>query len=332
VAISNLKSIRYANNILDAHVHAAGQWLPKLLMDHSQKTKVAAWASTVTSTAFQISLVVFNRWLNAHLSGLWVIPLWALSGGLWIWFFASRQKIKLDLEGRGRKAESTEAAIAVAGDVSGSVLDTSSGHSFLGGSAFIGDSAIKEVLADKRLPPKNMPHMIPPQLPSLRSFPRWITADYGFPGCWKKLEPHTLGTRELAVCYFENPAAPKNGVGIPLKRVEAHLKFYSSTETVTINTAYWLQEDANRIDIPAGHERAVVIGHFEGTERFVTYENKFSYSHSSEWNMRPCCDEVSVPVPHHLKIEVVLIELGGNQTVDEAVIEIDVMTCNIRKV
>lgn len=59
-------------------------------MNDSRKKLIAAGASTVTSAAFQITILIGGNWIRVHVNGLWVLPLWAIAIGLWIWWFVSR--------------------------------------------------------------------------------------------------------------------------------------------------------------------------------------------------------------------------------------------------
>lgn len=168
-----------------------------------------------------------------------------------------------------------------------------------------------------------------PSLPTLNCRPMWIDAYYeGHPGRWIRADERTPLTTVLAIVVFENPRPPRAEIGTPLKGVEAHLKLHSGVGRESVNTAYWIDYVGNWVDMPSGHERSVVLGHFDGDgDTFISYENKISSHQVSRrqviWNE----NQTRIVVPHNIAIEVVLMESGmHSRTVEEIIVEIDVVT------
>ena len=163
-------------------------------------------------------------------------------------------------------------------------------------------------------------------LPLLTNQVTWIDAFYeSVPGKWVKAEAKTPLTTMLAIVLFKNPSAPRAQFGIPLKDIEAHLKISTAAGSTTVNAAYWLNSDINRMTIPAGHEKAVVIGRFEGDD-FVSHANTHSFPNSGDWMYAREADPIRIPAPNDIEIVVTLIESKTQRTVDEVIVDIAVMT------
>jgi hypothetical protein len=110
------------------------------------------------------------------------------------------------------------------------------------------------------------------------------------------------------------------------------LKIHGATDVKAVNTAYWLNSDRNRMDIPPGHQKSVILGHFNGDRTFDSYENEYSYSINSAWPAsRQLADAISVSVERVIIIEIAIIEsTNQHRTIDKVVVEIDVATKNIQ--
>jgi hypothetical protein len=213
---------------------------------------------------------------------------------------------------------SVDKGIAVTGGANGSDFKS------IGGDV-IGDSAIKAFLEKGRPTP---PSPQPAQLPALSSRIAWIDAEFEM-GCWSKVRGPTRFTRKLAVCYFENPSRTE----IPVRRVEAHLRFLGTVEPVKVNTAYWLNQEGNEITILPAHERVVVIGYFDGPQRFITYENEHSYPCQTGFGPWSCSESIHVDLSGNMfQVEITLMELKHNRRVVTASVDVDVKTGAIRKV
>lgn len=220
--------------------------------------------------------------------------------------------------------------IGVGGDVKGSTLGRFGD--------IIGTEALKEVLAHQRaVAAKTDPPVssLPSPLPALKCRARWIDAFYEVsPGCWTEVTERTPFTNILAVAMFQNPAAAKEKTGIPLAQIEAQLVFHAPLQDVSVNTAYWLDSDHNRMDIPAGHERCVVLGHFEGEdrERFVSYRNPFASPNRHRHRpVRQLTGDIPIIAASNITVEVILVD-RTNRTVEHSTIEICIATHAIQVV
>jgi hypothetical protein len=274
---------------------------------------ISALASVVTSAVFQVTIQVRDGWIRSHLPPF--MPyLWALCGALWLcWVIAkivSRQ--------------SEAAPIPLPGNSAGR---DNLGQQIIAGRDVYVHSPVERHAEGRR----DVPSGANP-LPSLRCSARWIDAVYEVsPGRWIKLPGPSSFAEKMAVAIFENPSAPKEQVGIPLKQIEANLKFYSSVENVTVNAAYWLESDNSLMDIPAGHERTIILGHFEGDarEKFISYENRYTVPDRSRRPVRQLGDPIPIVAAHNIRVDVTLID-RNHRTVEKATIEIALMTQTIQ--
>jgi hypothetical protein len=220
---------------------------------------IAAVASAMTSAVFQIAIVVSDGWIRSHLPPF-MLYLWALCVALWLlWGIAKIVS----------KQSSEHAQIPLPGN--------SAGRDNFGQQIIAGRDVYVHPPAEKRAESRGDSPSGPSPLPSLKCHARWIDAFYEVSlGHWIKLPVRSPFSETMAVATFENPPAPKDQAGIPLKQVEANLKFYGPVENVTVSTAYWLESDNNLMNISAGHESTVILGHFEGDarEKFISYDEQ----------------------------------------------------------
>jgi len=224
-------------------------------------------------------------------------------------------------------SDSSNRGNAAGRDVVGSSVSHQTGD-------IIGTDAIREKFEHERaLLAYQRPAPPLPAIPVFSSYPRFIDAEYGG-GMWAKLNEPRRFSNKMAVCFFENPPGTDDRAGIAVRQVEARLKFQAGAlEPPPVNTAYWLEEEANQISILAGHHVAVIIGNFEGMERFITYENKWSHPNSSGFGGWACSPGMHVRLSSEkLIVEITLVETRNQRTVARATVEMDATTCAIRKI
>jgi hypothetical protein len=154
------------------------------------------------------------------------------------------------------KIEAQDKSIAVGRDAVGSILDSSSGHSF------IGDSAISAALGRHTVvpPSKSDPPVILQFLksrsgPSVLKFEnrRWV---------WT---PNTLNAHRAIVLYVENPLPSPGEPRNPCAReIAARLKFTGDVagHVAVSERAYWVDEVINNVDIKPGTSKAILLGTF----------------------------------------------------------------------
>lgn len=200
----------------------------------------------------------------------------------------------------------------------------------------IGTDAIKEVLAHKQALDRSTNLPVPVQtspMPTLKCVARWVTATYeDHPGKWIKVPENFREAERVAVAIFENPSAPKDRPGIPLKDIEANLKIRGSAGSERINTTYWMNSDCSRMDLPPGQERVLILGRFNKDGLFLSNENEHTFSIQSDWQgTRYIGEEKHVKSVDTVKVEVNLVESKKPfRTIERVIIEIDVATNGIQ--
>jgi hypothetical protein len=144
------------------------------------------------------------------------------------------------------------------------------------------------------------------------------------PGRWRYAESYDNEPKRVLVAWFTNPLPEK---GNPVERglrVLAHIELKSPKEgsTQQIPAAYWLYEMGHQVNLGAGKNLGLLLGHIE-YKRFYSYINPYpSDGLNSEFDvpLRQIGEKKSVPVFNHILLRVSIIKVDTEESVIEKVI------------
>jgi hypothetical protein len=229
------------------------------------KKFAAAAGATVTSAAFQLSTVVWPDWIKHHTGVVWA--LWIAACCLWLWWgiahlIAARSAGAKPVE---RHTESSNKGVGVAGDVSGSILDSSSKNS---GNQVGRDNTGRMIshVEHYHEAEKDKPYPVQTQPTVALGFairPRVTHIVYEqSPGCWKERPKDYKEAKRALVIDVMRDVPPPGPQAKHSVSVLAILRF-TSIGTEQIPRAYWLDQQDYRASFIVGHKESLVVGTYE---------------------------------------------------------------------
>lgn len=88
---------------------------------------------------------------------------------------------------------------------------------------------------------------------------------------WRLGLSREAGTTGALILWVENQF-PTQGTGISLSNLIASIRA-EQLDSVTVARGYWIGQAYNEVTLACGAELGVLIGHFEGRNSFIVYDN-----------------------------------------------------------
>lgn len=266
-------------------------------MENSQKATVAAWASTVSSAAFQISLAILNRWLNTHISWLWILPLWGVAAALWVWSFVVRRKPS--------QTPPVNQKSQTARDVGG--------HQFQAEKIEFHEAS--RVQNPATPPPRPEPFPIKFDIQPRFSYVAYsdvVWIESAFP-------TNRNFAKALVVDYSRNvppPGMPGRG---PIA-VVAILKVAHGAGMEQLPRTYWINQRNYEVSFTSGHKETVLLGREEGPVLAFYTNPLFGELAEDQYHLLPyrrCGPKTPIPKSGSITIEVSIHDMGNDETIQQ---------------
>lgn len=267
-------------------------------------------AGTLVGLSASVYLSSHSTWAGDHPAWAWILY---IATGIFVLFtvlqFGWVQRLfgLQPLENQKpveRKVEATGKGIAIRGDVSGSRLDSSSGHSY------IGDSAIKARLEHEReLFEKLSPQSVFPPTPKIEAkvMPVLSLGIYRGSVDVSKYMVNFAKIGGKSNCYVvsvhNERAAARGEEAVVAEGISASIAlspFGMSSRVTRVPHACWVDEVQNEISLRPGDTAHVLIG-ITKKDEWILYENPKRYP--VEWpSTYHDLDEISLPLYPNLKM------------------------------
>jgi hypothetical protein len=88
---------------------------------------------------------------------------------------------------------------------------------------------------------------------------------------WRLANQGEAATQTALVLWIENPY-PIQGTGRNLSNLIASIRA-QQLDSITIPRAYWIGQRDNEVNLHSGDELGVLVGYFDGRDRFICYDN-----------------------------------------------------------